>query len=130
MTLSASARQLLEGPALAHLVTINPDGSPQVAIVWVALDGDEIVAAHLDPNQQKLRNIRRDPRVALSIEGADVNPIGLRPTWWSVAVPASPRAAPPSCCSGSPTSTSARTSSSLLATTSRLASSATSPSSM
>jgi len=77
MRLSLAARELLEGPALAHLVTINPDGSPQVAVIWVGLDGDEIVAAHLN-DQQKLRNLRRDPRVALSVEGTGVNPIGLR----------------------------------------------------
>ncbi len=39
-----SARAVLESPALAHLVTLNPDGSPQVSVVWVGLDGDEIVA--------------------------------------------------------------------------------------
>ena len=77
MRLTAAARELLEGPALAHLVTINPDGSPQVAVIWVGLDGDEIVAAHLF-DQQKLRNLRRDPRVALSIEGTGVSPIGLQ----------------------------------------------------
>ena len=77
MELPSEARALLESDALAHLVTLNGDGSPQVSIVWVGLDGDEIVAAHL-PWQQKLRNIRRDPRVALSLEGTRTNAIGLR----------------------------------------------------
>ena len=67
MTLSDKARAVIESDALAHFVTINPDGSPQVAIVWVGLDGDEIVAAHLF-DQQKLRNLRRDPRVVISFE--------------------------------------------------------------
>jgi PPOX class probable F420-dependent enzyme len=71
-----SARAVLESAALAHLVTIEPDGSPQVSIVWVGLDGDEIVAAHL-PQHRKVRNIRRDPRVALSIETSNRNQIGL-----------------------------------------------------
>ena len=66
-SLPDSARALLESPALAHLVTLNPDGSPQVSIVWVGLDGDEIVAGHL-PEHRKVRNIRNDSRVALSIE--------------------------------------------------------------
>src|SRR5258705_12860337 len=66
-SLPDSARAVLESAALAHLVTLNPDGSPQVSIVWVGLDGDEIVCAHL-PNHRKLRNIRRDDRVVLSIE--------------------------------------------------------------
>ena len=77
MELPAAARALLESDALAHLVTLNADGSPQVSIVWVGLDGDEIVAAHLRP-QQKLRNIRRDPRVVLSLEGTETTSIGLR----------------------------------------------------
>ena len=71
-----SARTVLESAALAHLVTIDPDGAPQLSIVWVGLDGDEIVAAHL-PEHRKVRNIRRDPRVALSIETPNRNSIGL-----------------------------------------------------
>jgi PPOX class probable F420-dependent enzyme len=71
------ARELLESDALAHLVTINPDGSPQVSIVWVGVDGDEIVCGHL-PFHRKLRNIQRDPRVSMSLEGSKTNPIGLR----------------------------------------------------
>src|SRR5262252_313714 len=74
--LPASARALLDSPALAHLVTLNPDGSPQVTVVWVGLDGDEIVAAHL-PEHRKVRNIRNDSRVALSIETDKRNAIGL-----------------------------------------------------
>ncbi|MBA3346925.1 MAG: PPOX class F420-dependent oxidoreductase [Actinobacteria bacterium] len=77
MQLPTEARTLLESAALAHLVTLNADGSPQVSIVWVGLDGDEIVAAHLRP-QQKLRNIARDPRVVLSLEGTETNGLGLR----------------------------------------------------
>jgi PPOX class probable F420-dependent enzyme len=71
-----SVRRILDSPALAHLVTLDPDGRPQVSIVWVGLDGDEIVAAHL-PENRKVRNIRRDPRVALSIEAGTRNAIGL-----------------------------------------------------
>jgi PPOX class probable F420-dependent enzyme len=66
----------LESAALAHLVTLNPDGSPQVSIVWVGLDGDEIVAGHL-PMHRKVRNIRNDSRVALSLEAGRRNAIGL-----------------------------------------------------
>ena len=75
--LPESARAVLESAALAHLVTIDPDGAPQVSIVWVGLDGDEIVAAHL-PEHRKVRNVRRDPRVALSIETPNRNRIGLQ----------------------------------------------------
>jgi len=75
--LPESARAVLESDGLAHLVTINPDGSPQVSIVWVGLDGGDIVSAHL-LEQQKLRNIRRDPRVSLSVETPESNAMGLR----------------------------------------------------
>lgn len=72
-----SAREVLESDALAHLVTLNPDGSPQVTCVWVGLDGDEIVAAHL-PRNQKVRNIERDPRVALTFELPEKTSAGLQ----------------------------------------------------
>ena len=75
-TVPDSVRGVLEGPRLAHLVTLEPDGRPQVSIVWVGLDGDEIVAAHL-PEHRKIRNMRRDPRVALSIEAGTRNAMGL-----------------------------------------------------
>lgn len=75
--LPPSAQALIESDALAHLVTVNKDGSPQVTCVWVGLDDDEIVSGHLMV-QQKLRNVERDPRVALSLETDVVNPYGLR----------------------------------------------------
>ncbi len=68
---------MIESGRLAHLVTLNSDGSAQVSCVWVGLDGDEIVSGHLVPTQQKLRNVRRDPRVSFSIEGTEVQPPGL-----------------------------------------------------
>jgi PPOX class probable F420-dependent enzyme len=71
------ARAVLESDELAHLVTLNPDGTPQITCVWVGLEGDEIVAGHLG-RFQKVRNIERDPRVALSIETRTTNEIGLR----------------------------------------------------
>ncbi len=76
VTLPDSARALLESAALAHLVTLEEDGRPQVSVVWVGLDGDEIVAGPL-PENRKVRNIRRDPRVALTIEAGTRNEIGL-----------------------------------------------------
>ena len=72
-----SARPVLEGPNLAHVVTIDPDGAPQVSCVWVGLDGDEVVFASLGP-WRKLRNLERDPRVALSVESPELNHLGMR----------------------------------------------------
>jgi PPOX class probable F420-dependent enzyme len=75
--LNQAARELIRSGALGHMVTLNADGSPQVAVVWVGLDGDELVTAHLDGRQRKLANLRRDPRVTLSFE-ATGNTIGMQ----------------------------------------------------
>jgi PPOX class probable F420-dependent enzyme len=68
--LNNAARALIGSGADATLVTLNPDGSPQVSLVWVALqrtsEGDELVAAHMEEHK-KVRNVRRDSRVALTI---------------------------------------------------------------
>ncbi len=77
MTLPDSARALIESAALGHLVTLNPDGSPQVTCVWTGLEGDEIVVAHLG-QWQKVRNVRSEPRVAVSWEGQGAGDFGLR----------------------------------------------------
>jgi PPOX class probable F420-dependent enzyme len=76
--LPAEARELIESGALGHLVTLSPDGSPQVTCIWVGVDGDELVSGHLMPDQRKLRNVRLDPRVTLSFEGTRVHPPGLK----------------------------------------------------
>jgi PPOX class probable F420-dependent enzyme len=76
--LPAEARELIESGALGHLVTLSSDGSPQLSCIWVGLDGDELVSGHLSAEQQKLRNVRRDPRVSLSFEGTRVHPPGLK----------------------------------------------------
>jgi PPOX class probable F420-dependent enzyme len=70
-------RQLIESGPLAHLVTLNSDGSPQVTIVWIGVEDDEIVSGHLFEHR-KVQNIRRDPRVALSLEAPGRNPIGMQ----------------------------------------------------
>jgi PPOX class probable F420-dependent enzyme len=71
-----AARQLLDSDTVANVVTINQDGGPHVTAAWVGLEGDEIVLATI-PEQRKLRNLRRDPRVALSLQSTNVNKWGL-----------------------------------------------------
>jgi PPOX class probable F420-dependent enzyme len=70
MKLNDAARDLIGEGTDAVLVTLNADGSPQVSTVWMELqstpDGDELVSAHLN-EYRKTRNIRRDPRVAITI---------------------------------------------------------------
>lgn len=75
--LTPEARALLESDALVHLVTLNPDGSPQLSCVWVAVHGEEILSGHMQ-RRQKVRNVERDERVALSVEGQALNERGLR----------------------------------------------------
>ena len=75
--LTAPVRRALTSGHLAHMVTLNPDGSPQVACVWVGLDEkDRVVSGHLY-EQQKIRNLRRDPRVALSMASGAKSPDGM-----------------------------------------------------
>jgi len=64
-------RALIASGPMAHLSTINADGSPQVTVIWIGLDGDEIVSGHMSW-YVKLRNIERDPRVVLSFDAPRV----------------------------------------------------------
>jgi PPOX class probable F420-dependent enzyme len=75
--LTDAVRRLIESDAVAHLATLEPDGRPQLSLAWIGLEGDELVIGTLT-NQRKLDNLRRDPRVALSIETEVVNDWGLR----------------------------------------------------
>jgi PPOX class probable F420-dependent enzyme len=77
MEIPPAVREVLESAALAHVATVDADGKPQVTVAWAGLDGDEIVMATL-PDQRKLHNMRRDPRVTLSFETERVNDWGLR----------------------------------------------------
>jgi len=74
--LSQAVRSLVAAGPLTHLVTLAADGSPHVSLAWVGVDGDELVIATLF-DQLKLRNLRRDPRIALSFVTGGRNPIGL-----------------------------------------------------
>jgi len=82
MELNDAARDLIGKGADATLVTLNPDGSPQVSVVWVALqstpDGDELVSAHLSEHK-KVRNVRNDPSVAVTIVSLEKLGLGNRP---------------------------------------------------
>jgi PPOX class probable F420-dependent enzyme len=74
--LTDDVRGALTAGRLAHLTTLNPDGSPQMSVVWVGLDGDDLVVGHL-MGGRKVTNIARDPRVALTVEAAGANPVGM-----------------------------------------------------
>ena len=78
MALPDSAKELIRAGALGHLVTNSPSGGPQVTCVWVAVEGHDLLTAHLNPRLRKLENVRRDPRVVVSFEGTKIRPPGLR----------------------------------------------------
>ena len=66
-SLSAPAHALLGSDAVAHVWTSNADGTPQVSVVWVVVQGDEILFG-CDRSSRKAHNLQRDPSVVLSIE--------------------------------------------------------------
>ena len=77
MQIPDAVRELIEGGPIAHVTTLNADGSPDVSVAWVGVEDDEIVIGTLG-DQRKLHNVRRDPRVSLSFHTDDVNEFGLR----------------------------------------------------
>lgn len=68
--LEPDVRRVLDGTSIAHLATVFPDGSPHTVPVWVGTNGDRIVFL-TGPGTRKARNLRRDPRMALSIAPVD-----------------------------------------------------------
>jgi PPOX class probable F420-dependent enzyme len=69
-TLPESWKATLSKPVFVHLTTLMPDGSPQATPVWVDLDGDTIVVNSAQ-GRVKDKNMRRDPRVAISVVDPD-----------------------------------------------------------
>jgi len=76
--LPSELRDLITSGPMAHLATINADGSPQVTVIWIGLDGDQIVSGHMS-RSQKVRNIERDPRVVLSFDAPHAPGVFLNP---------------------------------------------------
>lgn len=75
-TIPQSIHALIASAPYAHLTTLNADGSPQVSVVWVGIENDEFVCGHMGV-WQKVKNVRRDARVCLSMLGHQKNPMGL-----------------------------------------------------
>jgi PPOX class probable F420-dependent enzyme len=68
--LDPEVRRVFDGTPIAHLATVLPDGSPHTVPLWAGTHGDRIVFL-TGPGSRKARNLRHDPRVALSIAPAD-----------------------------------------------------------
>lgn len=78
-TVPTSVREFLAAGLLAHVVTLAPDGTPHVSLAWAGVEGDEVVFATFFPDQHKIRNLRRDPRVTLSFQAKEHSGQGLHP---------------------------------------------------
>lgn len=74
----AELSELIKAGPLVHLSTINPDSSPQVSVIWIGLEGDQLVSGHMS-RHLKLRNIERDPRVVLSFDAPREPGVFLNP---------------------------------------------------
>jgi PPOX class probable F420-dependent enzyme len=70
MVLNDAARKLVDAANPAVLATLNPDGSPQTSVVWVGLDGDDLVIS-TEAGRRKDSNLRRDPRASLLVISKD-----------------------------------------------------------
>jgi PPOX class probable F420-dependent enzyme len=77
--LNPTVRRVLADKSIAHLATVLPDGAPHSVPLWVDTHGDHVVII-TGPDSRKARNLRRDPRVALSLTPADnpFEPISIR----------------------------------------------------
>jgi PPOX class probable F420-dependent enzyme len=70
MALDADTVRLAQGKNLATVVTLMPDGQPQALLTWVDSDGEHVLV-NTEPQRQRARNIRRDPRITVLIHSAD-----------------------------------------------------------
>jgi PPOX class probable F420-dependent enzyme len=66
MSLDPKVNALLSRPNFAHLSTLMPDGSPNTTPVWIGMRDDRIVIGSGE-SSLKVRNLRRDPRLSLSV---------------------------------------------------------------
>jgi PPOX class probable F420-dependent enzyme len=77
--LDPAVREVLDGDSIAHLATVLPDGGPHAVPLWIGTEGDRVVIL-TGPDSRKAKNVRRDPRVALSIAPANnpFEPVTIR----------------------------------------------------
>jgi len=70
MPLNSDVVRLAQGPNLATVVTLMPDGQPQALLTWIDTDG-EYLLVNTEPQRQRVKNVERDPRVTVLIHSAD-----------------------------------------------------------
>jgi PPOX class probable F420-dependent enzyme len=67
IALPQSVKKILQDKAYGHVVTLGADAKPQVTMVWVDVDGDEVVFNTAE-GRLKPKNLRRDPRITISVQ--------------------------------------------------------------
>ena len=67
VTIPQSLRKVLEDKAYGHVVTFNAQRNPQLTMVWMDVEGDELIINTAE-GRRKVDNIRRDPRVIVSVQ--------------------------------------------------------------
>ncbi len=72
MPLDEDTVRLAQGKNLATVVTLMPNGQPQALLTWVDSDGEHVLV-NTEPQRQRARNIRRDPRITVLIH-SDADP--------------------------------------------------------
>ena len=70
MPLDENVIRLAKGPNLATVVTLMPNGQPQALLTWIDTDGEQLLV-NTEPQRQRARNIRRDPRITVLIHSAE-----------------------------------------------------------
>ena len=70
MPLDEDAARLAKGQNLATVITVLPDGQPHAQLTWVDHDGENILV-NTEPQRQRARNLRRDPRITVLIHSGE-----------------------------------------------------------
>ncbi|MBE1500374.1 PPOX class probable F420-dependent enzyme [Amycolatopsis lexingtonensis] len=70
LTLLDAVRALIDGKNFATVATLDADGGPQTSVVWVGLDDGDLVFSATE-DRRKVRNLRRDPRLSVSLTDAE-----------------------------------------------------------
>jgi PPOX class probable F420-dependent enzyme len=70
MPLDADVVRLAKDATLATVVTLMPDGQPQALLTWIDTDGENLLV-NTEPQRQRSRNVRRDPRVTVLLHSSD-----------------------------------------------------------
>jgi PPOX class probable F420-dependent enzyme len=68
--LSDGLKKVIDGRVFVTIATIQPDGSPQLSVVWAKRDGDDVLVS-TTVGRRKEANLRRDPRVTVLVNPAD-----------------------------------------------------------